>query len=117
MILRLVAFISERVENLFIDSEAWPSKRAAYYLGILPILVPPQHANSTVHRRIAQNAHTVSIQLAGRIWGDVRRRNIPRNKINNPSLTSHPQKIMMLPAHLAQIIPNPSYPTFSLNYL
>ena len=35
--------IIERVSNLFSDSDVWPSRRTAFYLGISPCLVPPHH--------------------------------------------------------------------------
>jgi hypothetical protein len=64
-----LAFINERVSNLFSDSDVWPSRRTAFYLGILPRLVPDSHVGSIIHTRIAHQAHTISIQLAGCIWG------------------------------------------------
>ena len=82
-----------------------------FLLGILPVFVPPQHRDSTMHRRIAQNAHT-------RIWGDVRRRHTPRSKAN-PALTTHPtcpRKTLTLPAHLARIVPQPSLPRVFLKF-
>lgn len=68
-----ISFIIEQVSNLFSDSDVWPSRRSGYYLGILPRLVPGPHISSIMHSRLAQQAHTMSIQLAGRIWGSVRR--------------------------------------------
>jgi hypothetical protein len=107
-----IVFIFEQVNNLFADTEIWPSRRAAFfYLGVLPVFVPPQHRDSTMRRRIAQNAHT-------RIWGDVRRRHTPRSKAN-PALTTHPtcpRKTLTLPAHLARIVPQPSLPRVFLKF-
>ena len=62
-----LTFVMRQVSNLFDDSDAWPSRRAAYYLGIVPKLVPPTLVSSVMHTRIIQHYHTISIKLAGRI--------------------------------------------------
>ena len=67
-----LAFITEQVSNLFFDSDVWPSQRTAFYLGILPQLVPHSYIGSIMYTHVAHQAHTLSIQLTGRIWGSVR---------------------------------------------
>jgi hypothetical protein len=44
-----IAFIMERVSSLFFDSDVWPSRRTAFYLGILPRLVPHSHSAPGTH--------------------------------------------------------------------
>ena len=44
-----LAFITEWVSNLFFDLDVWPSQRTAFYLGILPWLVPHSHIGSIMH--------------------------------------------------------------------
>jgi hypothetical protein len=64
--------IFEQVRDLFTDSPVWPSCRTAYYLGLLPSFLPSS-LGTRMHARITHIAHIISIQLAGRIWGEVRR--------------------------------------------
>ena len=107
---RDIAFITERVSNLFHDSNVWSSQRTAFYLGILPRLVPPSHMGSIMHFRLAQNAHTLSIQLAGRIWGSTRQ----------AARIAHKQQrdrtLLSLPNHLSLLFHNLSYPSFTLTF-
>jgi hypothetical protein len=69
-----LSFIHDHVRGLFMDSPIWPSKRSAYYIGLLPPFLPSSRVGSRLHLRIMHSAHIVCIQLAGRIWGEVRRR-------------------------------------------
>jgi hypothetical protein len=105
-----LAFITERVSNFFFDSDVWPSQRTAFYLGILPRLVPHSHVGSTMHTRVAHQAHTLSIQLAGRIWGSIRR---------EAHVSHKPQRVrtaLSLPSHLSTLFHNPSFPSFILTF-
>ena len=92
------SFIYDWVRDLFIDSPIWPSKRSAYYLGILPTLLPPSCVGTCLHIRISHFAHVSSIQLAGRIWGDVRRHSFQ----SRTHFTSSP---IILPSHLNHLFP------------
>jgi len=107
---RDIAFITERVSNLFYDSNVWPSQRTAFYLGILPRLVPPSHMASIMHSRLAHNAHTLSIQLAGRIWGSTRQ----AARIGHKQLRD--RTLLSLPNHLSLLFHNLSYPSFTLTF-
>ena len=78
--------IMEIAKYLFSDSEQyWPLARSQYYLGHTPKinwLVRLSKSLSTVKQeKLAQNVHSLwhvhSIQLAGRIWGEVLRRVAP----------------------------------------
>jgi hypothetical protein len=84
------------------DSQIWPSERASYYLGILPPFLPPSLVGSRLHLRITHIAHITCVQLAGRIWGEVRRfsfqsRSQPTTPASSP---------IALPSHLARLFPN-----------
>ncbi|KAF8876375.1 hypothetical protein CPB84DRAFT_1649434, partial [Gymnopilus junonius] len=62
--------------GLFHDTDTWPAGESYYYLGVIPRIdldedsqAPTQ--NTSLHARLADNWHTLSIRLAGRIWGEV----------------------------------------------
>ena len=95
-----LAFIMERVSHLFLDSEVWPSRRTAFYLGILPRLVPHSHVCSVMHTRVAHQAHTLSIQLAGRIWGSTRRAAHVNHKVD----TNRNEVTPSFPFHLTYLL-------------
>jgi hypothetical protein len=105
-----IAFIMEQISNLFFDSDVWPSRRTAFYLGILPRLVPHSHIGSTMHTRIAQQAHTLSIQLAGRIWGSTRQAAHINHKPKRRRI------VLSLPSHLSTLFHNLSFPSFTLTF-
>lgn len=60
------SFIIERVFNLFSDSNAWPSCRSGFYLGILPRLVPPPLTASIMHSRLAPVTLEEGVAYSGR---------------------------------------------------
>jgi hypothetical protein len=93
------SFIFDRVRDLFKDSPIWPSQRAVYYLGILPTFVPPSLLASRLHMRITHLAHITCVQLAGRIWGVVRRNSLHYQQ-KRPLRDSPP---ISLPPHLARL--------------
>ena len=95
------SFIFEQVRDLFSDSHIWPSRRTAYYLGILPSLVPSSHVGTRVHVRISHIAHLVCIQLAGWIWGEVRRKAFPSG--SNTQCVPSQNPAVPLPPHLARL--------------
>jgi hypothetical protein len=102
------SFIFEKVRDLFTDSPVWPSCRTAYYLGILPVFIPSSRVGTRVHARIAHIAHIVCIQLAGRIWGEVRRQGFPSpSSRQNDHSTSQNQPVL-LPSHLSRLFPSSS---------
>ena len=105
-----LAFIMERVSHLFLDSEVWPSPRTAFYLGILPWLVPHSHVRSVMDTRVAHQAHTLSIQLAGHIWGSACR----AAHVNHKPQRGH--TILSLPSHLSTLFHNLSFPSFTLTF-
>ncbi|GBE80307.1 hypothetical protein SCP_0300220 [Sparassis crispa] len=90
--------------SLFIDSDVWPLYTSHYFLGILPP-TPTQGAPATsTHRRLCvrlmQTWHTIGIRLAGRIWGEYKRRTHPHTR----RTFSPPQ--LSLPLHLAHLLPS-----------
>jgi hypothetical protein len=102
-------FIFDQVHNLFFDSCLWPSNRTAYYLGILPSLVPSSRIGSRMHTRVAHLAHIVCLQLAVRIWGEARCQNFPPNRQRVPT-----DKAVLLPPRLARLFPSSSSPSSPL---
>ncbi|KAF8995602.1 hypothetical protein BDZ89DRAFT_1029558 [Hymenopellis radicata] len=67
---------------LFRDGPRWPVGRSRFYWGILPKLprvstITPTSARDRLVHRIANIWHTEAIRLAGRIWGDYKRRTRP----------------------------------------
>ena len=109
-----ISFIIEQVSNLFNDSDVWPSQRAGYYLGILPHLVPAPHTASIMHSRLAHQAHTMSIQLASRIWGLVRRTARDRATCQHHQQVQH--RVLSLPSQLSTLFHTLVYPSFSLTF-
>ena len=99
-----ISFITERVSSLFCDSDAWPSRRTGYYLGLLPRLVPPSYLGSVMHSRLAHHSHTIAVQLAGRIWGLVRQAS--RNHSNRQQKV---RTTISLPHHLSALFHTRSY--------
>ena len=107
------SFIMERVSNLFTDSNAWPSCRTGFYLGILPRLVPPPLTASIMHSRLAHQAHTSCIQLASRIWGLVRRET--RDHAENRQ-RQQVRPTLSLPSRLSSLFHTLVYPSFSIAF-
>ena len=97
------SFIFEQIWDLFTDSHIWPSCRTAYYLSILPTLIPSSHVGTRVHVRVTHITHLVCIQLAGRIWGEVRRKGFLLN--SNSHRVPSQQPAILLPPHLACLFP------------
>ena len=54
------------------------------YLGIVPRLVPSHYTGSIIHSRLAYHSRTLGIQLAGCIWGLVRRAARDRAALHQP---------------------------------
>jgi len=109
-----ISFIMKQVSNLFSDSDVWPSRRAGYYLGMLPRLVPHPHIASIMHSRLAHQAHTISIQLAGRIWGSVRR--AARERTTYQRHQQQVRRVLSLPSQLSTLFHTRLYPSFSLTF-
>ncbi|KAL0571565.1 hypothetical protein V5O48_010397 [Marasmius crinis-equi] len=86
---------------LFEDSDIWPLQKTRYYLGVMPDmddLVPSISSNHRARRAIVQAWHTASIYLAGRIWGDYRRRIRP-----SQSTASSRNRTITLPQFLSHL--------------
>jgi hypothetical protein len=102
------------LDSLFADGRVWPSTASVYYMGLVPQvanflnntslkhLTPLQHQR--LLRRLANDCHAISIRLAGRIWGIVRRSFSPYQ--TNPSATQ--QKTVHLPPILSHITSSPA---------
>jgi len=105
-----ISFVTERVSNLFSDSNVWPSRRTGYYLGLLPRLVPPSYTGSIMHSRLAHHSHTIAVQLAGRIWGLVRQASRNNNRQQRVRTT------LSLPSHLSALFHTRSYPSFTITF-
>ncbi|KAI0073293.1 hypothetical protein K474DRAFT_1603581, partial [Panus rudis PR-1116 ss-1] len=80
------------------DASTWPQYCSHYYLGTIPNL--PFEPQSIVHRRVAARItglwHLACIRLAGRIWGDYKRK-------TNPFKSHRPKPAFSLPPHLNHI--------------
>ena len=111
------SFIIEQVSNLFSDSNAWPSCRTGFYLGILPRLVPPPLTTSIMHSHLTHQAHTSCIQLASRIWGLVRRetRDLSANN-SHQHQQQQVQPALSLPFPLSSLFHTLVYPSFSITF-
>lgn len=81
------------------DADTWPQYATRYYLGTMPP-TSFEEALSLADRRVVSSVcnawHAASIRLAGRIWGDYKRRIRPREL---PSLREPP----VLPPHLSHL--------------
>lgn len=101
-----------KLNNLFCDSDLWPTRRPLYYYGLLPPFFPPSLEQPRIHPRLAHECHLVSIRLAAQIWATTRR---------TFYLKSHPSSYVCpsitLPPLLARILPpSPSYPSLSVSF-
>ncbi|PPQ73488.1 hypothetical protein CVT24_007817 [Panaeolus cyanescens] len=104
--------IQPLINNLFLDKPPWPSARSYYYLGLQPSLseipLPPR-----LKIRLSRIIHTISIRLAARIWGQVRRYSSSLYYSSRQNQTTSTQKLS-LPLHLKSFIP--LYDKFSLTF-
>jgi hypothetical protein len=101
------------LDSLFTDGDLWPCAASLYYRGLLPPLVGHLddeslgHLTSLQHqrllRRLANDCHTTSVHLAGRIWGIVRRSFSPYH-----TASTAPPKTVNLPSILSHIVPSPT---------
>ncbi len=93
------------LSKLFCDGVYWPGGQTVFYQGLIPQLTDLLHTpaishlstlqSNRLHARLANEAHTSSILLAGRIWGQLRSSTFTR--------THHPPKIIYLPHTLAHL--------------
>jgi hypothetical protein len=106
-------FILDRVDGLFLDSNAWPAGRSLFYLGLLPVFFPRSLHHPRIHTRLAHECHTFSIRLAAQIWASARcalfSNSHSSSRARLPSIT--------LPPFLSRILPpSPSYSSFSVTF-
>ncbi|KAF9019114.1 hypothetical protein BDZ89DRAFT_959528 [Hymenopellis radicata] len=102
--LLIIAHYCSLGRALFRDSQQWPLHRSRFYFGVLPKLphinaITPTRARDQVVHRIANVWHSEAIRLAGRIWGDYKRRLRPVTDLQ----VGRRQKPVVLPRFLAHV--------------
>jgi hypothetical protein len=108
------SFILERVHDLFQDSDAWPTGRSLFYLGILPVLFPRTFHHPQIRSRLAHECHITSIRLAAQIWASARRTFFSHL---HPSPAA-PLPNITLPSFFSRILsPSPTYSSFSISFV
>lgn len=89
-------YVRDSANTIFRDSSVfWPQHESRYYMGLIPpiediITIPtcvPGVTRVRVVTRIAQTWHSMSIRLAGRIWGNHKRRVAPYNTARSKSVS------------------------------
>ena len=89
-------------ERLFSDDgDIWPRDASRYYLGTMPAVTLPDPVTSGQRRMLTRAIkawHLASIRLAGRIWGQYKR------KTGSVRRTAGSTVPIMLPAHLAYLL-------------
>ena len=88
--------------SLFADNEMWPLRSSRYYLGLTPI-IPAHLVAPRLLQRVAHAWHLCAIRLAGRIWGDLKRRSKPPFTLvfpPPPTIDPLPAAVLHLPLHM-----------------